>query len=90
MKAFMNNHPFWFALGLTVLISIVGLVIVVAGRALGLPQDSLLFAVVILSAVIPLGFIGTIFSLGWQGSGEHTRSTVKLKYPCPGISCCGC
>ena len=40
MKNFIEKHPFWFALGFTVVVlQILGLVVVVVGaRILGLPE----------------------------------------------------
>ncbi len=81
MKNFIEKHPFWFALGLTVLITILGLVVVVGGRALGLSQETLTIAVLVLSAAVPLGFIWRLD--WWKDSGfvTITYNTPALAVP---------
>jgi len=81
MKNFIEKHPFWFALGLTVLITILGLLIVVSSRALGLSQEALTIAVLVFSAAVPLGLIWRLD--WWEDAGfvSTTYNTSALAIP---------
>ncbi len=81
MKNFIEKHPVWFAIGLTVLITVLGLVIVVGSRALGFSQEALTLTVLVFSAAVPLGFI---WWLGWwedAGFVSTTHNTSALAIP---------
>jgi membrane protease YdiL (CAAX protease family) len=86
MKNFIENRPFWFALSLTVVMTILGLaVFIVGGELIGLPEIPLVFTVLLLSTVIPLGFIGW---LGWwedAGFVTTTQNVLALTVPVIGI-----
>lgn len=63
MRRFVENYPFWFALGFTVIVmQLLGLVVVVAGRVLGIPEILLRVAAAGLTTIVPLLFI---WWLGW-------------------------
>lgn len=74
MKRFIEKHPFWFALGFTVLVmQLLGFIIVfVGGRVLGIPQIPLIFTVAILTTAIPLWFIRW---LGWWEDAGFVSTT---------------
>lgn len=75
MKNFIEKHPFWFALGLTVVITILGLVVIVIGRALRLPQQALILTVLVVSTIIPLGII---WWLGWWEDAGFVGTTQNV------------
>jgi membrane protease YdiL (CAAX protease family) len=81
MKSFIEKHPFWFALFLTIIITVLGIVIVVAGRVIGLPQPALILTALVVSAIIPLGII---WRLGWwkdAGFVGITQNAYALAVP---------
>jgi len=82
MKSFIEKHPFWFALGFTIVVmQLLGLVVVVVGRALGLPVLPLRLAAAAVTTVVPLGFI---WRLGWwedSGLVSTTRNVYALAVP---------
>lgn len=86
MKSFIERHPFWFALGLTVLITVLGLVVIIVGsRVLGLSQEVVNIAVLVLSAAVPLGLI---WRLGWwedAGFVSTTYNTSAMAIPVIGM-----
>lgn len=63
MKSLVAKHPIWFALGITVAITVLGLLAFIVGsKILGLPEILVVFAPLVISAAIALGLIGW---LGW-------------------------
>ena len=81
MRNFIEKHPFWFALILTTLITVLGIVVVVIGRVVGIPQPALILTVLVVSALIPLGII---WQLGWwadAGFVGTTQNALALAVP---------
>lgn len=82
MKSFIEKHPFWFALGFTIVVmQLLGLVVVVVGRALGLPELPLRLAAAAVTTIVPLGFI---WRLGWwedAGLVSTTQNVYALAVP---------
>lgn len=83
MKNFIEKHPFWFALGFTIVITqLLGLVIFVVGaRIFGLPDLPVRVVVVLVVTVVPLYFI---WWLGWwedAGLGSTIHNAYALAVP---------
>lgn len=82
MKNFIEKHPFWFALGFTIIVmQLLGLVVVVIGRALGFPEVPLRVAAAAVTTIVPLLFI---WRLGWwedAGLVSTTRNVYALAVP---------
>jgi len=82
MKNFIEKHPFWFALGFTILVmQLLGLVVVVIGRVLGFPEVPLRVAAAAITTIVPLIFI---WRLGWwedAGLVSTTRNAYALVVP---------
>lgn len=77
MKNFIEKHPFWFALGFTIIVmQLLGLVVVVAGRAFGLPELPLRVAAAAATTIVPLVFI---WWLGWWEDAGFV-STMQNMY----------
>jgi len=82
MKSFIEKHPFWFALLFTVIVmQFLGLIVVVIGRALGLPDIPLRMAAVTVTTIVPLIFI---WQIGWwedAGFVNTTQNVYALSVP---------
>ncbi len=81
MKSFIEKHPFWYALILTIVITVLGILVVVIGRVLGLPQQALILTTLVVSTIIPLGII---WQLGWwedTGFVGTTQNVYDLTVP---------
>ncbi len=82
MKSFIERHPFWFALGFTVVVmQLLGLVVVIIGRALGIPEIPIRVSAAAVTTIIPLIFI---WRLGWwedSGLVSTTRNIYALAVP---------
>ncbi len=75
MKTFIEKHTFWFALILTIIITVLGITVVVVGRVIGLPRPVLIMATLVVSAVIPLG---VIHKLGWWQDAGFVGTTQNV------------
>lgn len=62
MKNFIEKRPFLFGLIITLIIFVSGILVVVPGRMLGIPQDTLIMIILVVASLIPLGII---WRLGW-------------------------
>lgn len=82
MKSFIEKHPFWFALGFTVIVmQLLGLVVVVMGRVIGIPEIPLRVSAAAATTIVPLIFI---LRLGWwedSGLVSTTRNIYALAVP---------
>ena len=72
MKNFAEKRPFWFALGTTIVITLLGLVSFIVGQILGLPEILLAFAPLVISAAIALGLI---WGFGWWRDAGFVPTT---------------
>jgi membrane protease YdiL (CAAX protease family) len=82
MKSFIEKHPFWFALGFTVVImQLLGIVVVVIGRVLGIPELPVRVTAAAVTTIVPLIFI---WRLGWwedAGLGSKMQNMYALLVP---------
>ena len=83
MKNFIERHPFWFALGFTVIVlQLLGLVVVVVGaRILGFPELPVRVVAAAVTTIVPLAFI---WWLGWwedSGLVSTTQNVYALAVP---------
>ena len=83
MKDFIEKHPFWFALGFTIVVlEILGLVVVVVGaRILGLPELPVRVVATAVTTIVPLYFI---WKIGWwedSGFVSKTQNAFALTVP---------
>jgi membrane protease YdiL (CAAX protease family) len=83
MKNFIEKHPFWFALGFTIIVlQLLGLVVVVVGaRILGFPELPVRVVAALVTTVVPLVFI---WWLGWwedAGFVSTTQNVYALTVP---------
>lgn len=83
MKNFIEKHPFWFALGFTVVVlQLLGLVVVIVGaRILGLPEFPVRIAATAVTTIVPLYFI---WKIGWwedSGFVGTTQNALTLTVP---------
>jgi membrane protease YdiL (CAAX protease family) len=83
MKNFIEKHPFWFALGFTIVVlQILGLVVVVVGaRILGFPELPVRIAATAVTTIVPLYFI---WKIGWwedSGFVGTTQNALTLTIP---------
>jgi len=83
MKNIIEKHPFWFALGFTIVLEqLLGLVVFVVGaRILGLPELPVRVVVVLVITVVSLYFI---WWLGWwedSGLVSTTKNMYALTVP---------
>jgi hypothetical protein len=72
MKNFIERRPFWFGLIVTLTVFVSGILVVVPGRILGIPQDTLIMIVLVVVSLIPLGII---WRLGWWEDAGFVRTT---------------
>lgn len=81
MKNFIEKHPFWFGLIVTFIIFISGILVIVPGRALGISQEALIIVVLVVAALIPLGFIWRFN--WWEDAGfvSTTHNAYALLVP---------
>jgi membrane protease YdiL (CAAX protease family) len=75
MRNFIMQRPFWFALIITIVITLLGLLSFVLGQLLGLPEILLAFAPLLISTIIPLGFI---WWLGWWKDTGFVSTTSHV------------
>ncbi|MEZ4659188.1 MAG: CPBP family intramembrane glutamic endopeptidase [Caldilineaceae bacterium] len=83
MKAFMEKHPFWFALGFTVIVlQLLGLIVVVVGaRVLGFPMLPMRVMAALVTTIVPLVYI---WRVGWWqdvGFVSTTQNVYALTLP---------
>jgi membrane protease YdiL (CAAX protease family) len=82
MKNFIERHPFWFALGFTIIVmQLFGLVVAVVGRTLGFPEIPVRVAAAAVTTIVPLFFI---WRLGWWedvGLVSTTQNVYALAVP---------
>jgi len=82
MKRFIEQHPIWFALGFTIVVmQLLGLVVVVIGRGLGLPEIPLRVAAAAVTTIVPLILI---WRIGWwedAGLVNTTQNVAALAVP---------
>lgn len=81
MKKFINEHPIWFAIGISLFELALGLLVFVIGSAIGLPEETLELVALLVITALPLIFIGW---LGWwQDAGfvNTTQNTSALLVP---------
>ncbi|MEJ2263946.1 MAG: CPBP family intramembrane metalloprotease [Anaerolineales bacterium] len=83
MKNFIEKHPFWFALGFTIIVlQMLGLVVVVVGaRMLGFPELPVRVFAALVTTIVPLYFI---WRIGWwedAGFVSTTQNAYALAVP---------
>jgi len=83
MKNFIEKHPFWFALGFTIIVlQLLGLVVVIVGaRMLGFPELPVRVAATLVTTIVPLIFIWWV---GWwedAGFVSTTQNAYALTVP---------
>lgn len=83
MKAFMEKHPFWFALGFTVIVlQLLGLIVVIVGaRVLGFPMLPMRLMAALVTTIVPLVYIWWV---GWwkdAGFVSTTQNVYALTIP---------
>lgn len=75
MKSFIERRPFWFGLIVTLIVFVSGILVVVPGRILGIPQDTLIMIILVVAALIPLGII---WRLGWWADAGFVSTTQNV------------
>ncbi len=76
MKNFIEKHPFWFALGFTIIVmQLLGFLVVVIGRALGLPELPVRLTATAVTTAVPLVFI---WRLGWWEDAGFVSTTHNI------------
>ena len=81
MKNFIEKRPFLFGLIVTLIIFVSGILVVVPGRILGIPQDTLIMIVLVVASLIPLGIIWRLD--WWEDAGfvNTTQNAYALAVP---------
>lgn len=78
LKTFITNQPVWFAIAISVVDLLLGLVILVGGSLIGLPEELLELVVLLAITALPLVIIGW---LGWwsvrAGRGPGPASPIR-------------
>jgi membrane protease YdiL (CAAX protease family) len=75
MKNFITNRPVWFAIGITLFELVLGILIFIVGDVIGLPEDTLEFVILLVSAAIPLLLIAW---MGWWRDAGFVRTTQNV------------
>jgi len=81
MKNFITNRPVWFAIAMTIIDFLAGLVVFIAGSVVGLPEDILEMVALVVITAIPLGLI---WWMGWwQDAGfvKTTQNAPAVAFP---------
>jgi membrane protease YdiL (CAAX protease family) len=77
MKAFIEKHPFWFALGFTIVVlELLGLAVAVIGiRVLGFPELPVRVIAAGVTTIVPLVFI---WRIGWWEDSGFVNTTQNV------------
>lgn len=75
MKNFIEKRPFLFGLILTIIIFVSGILVVVPGRIIGVPQEALIMIVMVVAVLIPAGII---WRMGWWEDAGFVRTTQNV------------
>jgi membrane protease YdiL (CAAX protease family) len=81
LSQFIIKHPIWFAIGVSLLDLVLGLLIFIIGSMIGLPEGTLVWTALLALTALPLFLIGW---LGWwQDAGfvTITQNTYALASP---------
>lgn len=81
MRNFITRRPVWFAIAMTVVEFLVGLLLFIIGGVIGLPEDVLEMVVLVVTTAIPLILIGWMW--WWQDAGfvRTTQNVPAIVFP---------
>jgi membrane protease YdiL (CAAX protease family) len=81
MKNFITRRPVWFAIAMTMVEFLVGLLIFVVGSAIGLPEDPLGIVALLATTAVPLLLIWWLD--WWQDAGfvATTQNAPAIAFP---------